>query len=474
MNMLSILFSILYFWFLWWAYRRYPWIIVASFFLLFGFTFRTVGAVYIDIFGPVFASELDYDIGPGSSTPLFVITVLLVIGMIVAFQARPGIAAENVGKTPFGIQPSRMASLAFAGTAAWVAACYIEMIAIGPIPFFVGMDRIEYQDNFAGQFYETGYSLAFLFSLVTGYFFATRRIYEGRYDYRFFYVMSAQVFFFFLTGNRFSIFFTIASFFVIPISAISLMKSKSGLLPPDANTSALHKFITNRFGRIIAAGLAATVFAAILINNTFNVRYTGDSDEAQSKLLERILVQPVELYVVTWSRIASGELADTSLAWDLIFGNPIDPTRNTGIQYLMVTTLGEERATEILDQNSQYAGGYPEVLIELFGLQLSIWPMVLAALIVAILYRQIMLSVCYCRFFTFICSGYVLFGFMLLYIGGMVNFLLAWTFWVKISAMVLMTFIEPYLMQPARPRFHPQRGDMAFAQGSASKLSGAE
>jgi hypothetical protein len=465
--MISILAAVAYFWILVKLARRYPWAAVALTFLIISFTWRVVSVVYIDLYGPIFADELGFDIGPGTSTPFFVTSVFLVLGTVIAFQARVIPQENKLGLTLLGMSHKFISGVAFLGGIAWLVVCYGEMIAIGTIPLLEGMDRLVYQAYLAGPIYRAAYTYGFLYSIVLGYFFVQKRWTSGRFDFRFFYLFAGYWAFFILTGNRFSILIVTGCYFVMPLGAYLLMQQRGGaLLPPDAHEGPLQRFLISPSGRKFALGSLAVLLGVILLNNYFNVRYAEYQGAAEQALFQRIFVQQAQLYIVTWERVASGELLDSGLALDLMFGNAIDPSRNTGIQYLMVATLGEDRATEILEANAQYAGGYPEVLIELFGLALSLVPMIVAAVCLAILHRLVLIATCYGRVLTLFMSGYILFTVNLLYIGGMLNFLINPTLWLKVAVLAVILVVEPQLLrrpsssrQAPAPEYYPVPGE---------------
>jgi hypothetical protein len=188
---------------------------------------------------------------------------------------------------------------------------------------------------------------------------------------------------------------------------------------------------------LVAAGILMITFS--LYNSIVNVRGYDDPVEA---FVQRSLVQPAELWWLTWdSTVRSGSI-EGSLAWSLMFDEPIDATRNTGIQFLMVKALGVERTSDLLFIGEQFAGGYPEVIFELFGPLLS-WPiLVLYGCVTAMLLRINVWAVATQRLLTAIFSLWVFFGFSLLYIGGMLNFIIAWTFWVKIAGLCAALILE--------------------------------
>ncbi len=56
-----------------------------------------------------------------------------------------------------------------------------------------------------------------------------------------------------------------------------------------------------------------------------------------------------------------------SVVFHSLFEDPIEPDRNTSIQYLMLATIGEPRTYDHLSHGFQFAGGFPEIFFELFG-----------------------------------------------------------------------------------------------------------
>lgn len=414
-------------------------------FLIVSFVWRTLGSVYIDLFGPINSTELGYELGPGVSTPLFVVSIMGALAIMVWFLSGIKVVPQNLGKTFLGLSLRTAPTLVFVVASIGIAIVYGDMISRGVIPLFVGMDRLEYKDTYAGPIYDIIYENCMLTSLTLGFFFVRSRIKLGNFDYRFAWLALALLLYFVLTGNRFSIFYVLAGYFVIPFAGYYVVK-ESGHLLPDTTRSFLHSLATGSRTRWLA-GIVGVLFIVVLIlNNFFNVRY--DSDRASGALFQRVLVQPVELYFVTWDRIVTGELSDTSLAWDLMFGNPLDAARNTGIQYLMVNALGEARAMEVIDQQAQNAGGYPEVLLELFGKYMFILPLLLMATVTAFLCRMLAVACVYGRFMSGLMSVYLLFAFNTFYIGGMLNFFLPWTFWAKVAVYIPTLLLEPLFMRP--------------------------
>lgn len=448
--MLSLLSGLGFYWFLYWCWRHRPWVMALMAFLIVSFALRVFGVMYLDLFGPVLAIELNYNVGGGVSTPLFVVSLLIVFAAVLFFQGRLRVDAAQLDYRWAGGRTDVLANVIFLVAAAWLASCYFEMLASGHIPLLEGMDRLVYEKLHGKFLYPLLYDYSFLYSATLGFFFVRKRIAGGIFDYRYGYLETLLWLFFALTGNRYSAFYVSGSFFAMPLAALVYLNRKKIPLPQAESAGWLHRILTYRWARLSAAAGVLVLLAGLVLNNFYNVRYTDFSEVAENTLFQRILVQPVELYAVTWENIALGGSMDANLAWDLMFDNPIDATRNTGIQFLMVRALGDQRAAEIISYDAQYAGGYPEVFIESFGLFFSFVAMALVASALGWLYLQILKAAIHGRFFTFFFACYVLFGFTLIYIGGMLNFLLPWTFWMKVALLLLALVCEPIFIRSAR------------------------
>jgi hypothetical protein len=193
---------------------------------------------------------------------------------------------------------------------------------------------------------------------------------------------------------------------------------------------------------------------SLLLNSVVNVRAYDDPAE---QLTQRILIQPVELWWTTWNDLGAFSSSKTGEVWQDLFINPIDPTRNSSIQMLMLRNLGYDRTQELVGMGQQYTGGYPEVLFELLGPWLALPVAFVFSVLTAVLLRICVLAVCERRLLTAFMAMYVYFGFSLLFIGGMLNFLLPWTFWVKVSVLCLVYVVERHIHAVGQRSSHPVR-----------------
>jgi hypothetical protein len=250
-----------------------------------------------------------------------------------------------------------------------------------------------------------------------------------------------------LTGHRFSAFYGYVCFFALPYAAAWMLKERRELPPlPHSRTQ---RIMARKSTWLIIALAVFAVLCIVIYNSMVRVR---GYDDPVGMLVQRILIQPGELWWVTWDRLFQYGNWTPDLAWELVFKNPFDTSRNTAIQYLMIKAIGFERAAVLLAPGSQYAGGYPEVLFELFGIVAALPIAFLFGLITAVVLRAIVLAVCRGNFGTVFMGIYVYYGFTLLYIGGMLNFLLVMTFWLKIALFAVVYWVELILCKQQRRR----------------------
>lgn len=421
-------------------------IFAALFFLLFGFTLRMASTLYVGTFGPVFAVHFNrYIADVGGASLVFVATIAIVLASAAVMLRPRSIVPRTYPAARF--QSDHLARLAFIGMSAYVVALYGDMLIRGVIPLFSFMERNVYTEQYAGIFHKLFFQFSFLFAFMMGFFLVRPRLQGRSYELRYLAMLAALYVYFVLTGHRFSIFFSVTAFFIIPLAAVQL-QAQAKRLRATEDPEQLRRVV--RIARTMAPFLAIAlvgIIAFALYNSIYNVR--GYSDPVQA-FVQRSLVQPTELWWVTWeSSILHGE-RDPGQAFDLMFINAIDPDRNTGIQFLMVKELGYARASELLFLGEQYAGGYPEVLFELLG-PFWAWPAFAAFALVTFNFLRIaMTAVINQRIGTATFAIFLFFGFSVLYIGGMLNFLMVVTLYIKIALLVIfMIYERPPNIAPA-------------------------
>lgn len=423
---------------LWWMLHRRTAATIAAAFLLFSLVTRTLSLAYVDLAGPVYADELEAMIGGGSSMPLFACSVLVVMASV-CYAFRPSRMRQVPLPAPRpGARRQGFGTVVLLLVVGFAIALYGDMLMRGPVPLFAGIDRIAYGQTMAGPLHPLVFEYGFLLAGLLGINFVRLRLVGGDFDFAFLWLFLCFMAYFALTGHRFSAFYSFTCFFALPLAAVPLLSSRGGL-PPHPKRSRLWEVALSRAGRLVLLGALGAAIAGLVLNSIVNVR---DYDEPLHLIKQRMIVQPVELWWTTWKDIGIGSHPGPAAMWDSVFFSPIDPTRNTSIQALMLINIGVDRTRELLAMGQQYAGGYPEVLFELFGPYLALPVAAVFSIVTALLLRLVVTATCQGRVFTALLALYVYFGFSLLYIGGMLNFLLAWTFWLKLSALAAACAIE--------------------------------
>jgi hypothetical protein len=432
------------------AYR--PVFFLGFFFIIFTLVWRTSSTMFIDLTGPVLSTQTYRYIGPGLTTPLHVLAYLTTLTPFF-FLLRP----EAVQSWMDGADRRRAApgmltlsdatlivSLFFLGY------LFYDLARIGSIPLFAHIERFVYTAQHAGAAHRWLIRYGNFVTFWWGVMFAAERLRNQKIDIRYLGILSLLMLYMFLTGNRFSAFYSFGSFLVIPLSAAiaaEISGHRSG-----APFSWIGRSFRTRdliaFGAIV--GLTVVVTAAGIYNNLANVRGYQDS-ELLSQIWERLLVQPSELGWISYDRIFRLGQWQPDRVYDFLFQMPLDPDKNTTPQFLMLETIGEPRTYEHISGGFQFAGGFPEVFFELFG-PIYAWPFIFGSgFIAAGLTALIVKGVIQGRYASTFLSLYLLFGFYVMYIGGMLNFVTSATYWTKIAALVTALLLETSLARAGMP-----------------------
>lgn len=416
-----------------------PYVFFAIIFILFGFILRMCSALYVGLFGPIFSVNFGRYLQDETLSSLVFSLSFVVVIVTAAWILKPSRVLRSVGFMRPIPGHDKLGQLALGGFILLTVILYGDMLLRGVIPLFSLMERNVYTEQYAGIFHKGFLQFFFVLSFFMGYFAVRPRLMGGGFELRYLTIFVALIFYFLLTGHRFSIFFAMTSFFVIPIAAI-WMQARAGRLPPSSDPLQVRRVLmAAKAAAPLIFLLLAVISSWALYNSIYNVRGYGDPVQA---FIQRSLVQPTEFWWATWSLSVLDGGLDRATAFDFMFVNPLDASRNTGIQYLMSRELGSSRAAELLVAGEQFAGGYPEVLFELLG-PVWVWPVLfLFAAVTLWFLSTAMTAVCSQRIGTAFFAIFLFYGFSILYIGGMLNFLLAPTLYAKLAGLAFFYFYE--------------------------------
>lgn len=427
-----------------------PVILISFFFILFTLVWRTASTMFIDLAGPVLSSQTDRYVGPGLATPLHILAYFVTLAPFF-FLLRPAAMqhwlrdADGERAAPGTITLSGVTvvvSLIFLGY------LYFDLVRIGSIPLFARLERFVYTAQYAGAAHRWLILYGNFVTFWWGVMFAAERLRNRRIDMRYLGMLCILMAYMFLTGNRFSAFYSFCCFFVIPLAgavAADIQGNRS-----TVPFSWIGKTFRRRDLIMLSAAvvLVAITSAVGVYNNLTNVRQF-QGDEILSQFWERLLVQPSELGWISYERDFGQWQPDR--VFDFLFQAPLDASKNTTPQFLMLETIGEPRTYEHISGGFQFAGGFPEIFFELFG-PLYAWPFIFGAgYIAAGLTAVIVKGVIQGRYASAFLSLYVLFGFYVMYIGGMLNFITTPVYWVKIADLAVALLLEARLARAGLP-----------------------
>jgi hypothetical protein len=432
------------------AYR--PVILIGFFFILFSLAWRTASTLFIDVAGPVMSSQTDRYIGPGLATPLHVRAYLLTLAPFF-FLLRPAAVCRwlrDASREPAAPGVMTISDVTVFVSIIFLGYLYFDLIRIGTIPLFARLERFVYTAQYAGAAHRWLVQYGNFVTFWWGVMFAAERLRNHRIDMRYLGMLGILLFYLLLTGNRFSAFYSFSCFFMIPLAGVIALEIRDNrsVLPFAWVGMTFRRRDLITFGTVVL--LAAIVSSMSIYNNLANVRQF-QGDEIASQFWERLLVQPSELGWISYQRVFIFGQWQPDRVFDFLFQAPLDASRNTTPQFLMLETIGEPRTFDHISGGFQFAGGFPEIFFELLG-PLYAWPFIFGAgYIAAGLTAVIVKGVIQGRYASTFLSLYVLFGFYVMYIGGMLNFAMAPVYWIKIAALATAMLLERRLARAGLP-----------------------
>lgn len=417
---------------------------IAGFIVVYTLTYRIIDITYLDLYGPLYAVELGRHAGGNVAAPMFVIACLCFLVPLSVIASRKRILAGIADPAPSHSYLDGLQRAALAACGAVVAFLYLDMLRIGTIPLLAGMDRLEY-NPMSGLLHNRVYELNFLLSATLGIFTVLPRLRGGPFAIAFTMLFMLLLMYWALTGNRFSALLVTCSYYALPFAAVVAMQQK-GILRASANDP-WGALFSLRVLAPVGVLIASVTFAGLVINSYYSVRNYADP---VYHMTQRVLVQPVQTWATAWER-TDVDRGMNEGAIDYVIFNPPDPGGNPTMRYIMELELGYFRANALLNVGHQYAGGYPEILFELFGFWLPLPIMILLGSAAAYLLYFAIRSLCRGMVLSAFMAIYLSYGFSVSYLGGMLSFLLAPTYAIKLIAFITCIIAERHILS-RRPR----------------------
>jgi len=421
--------------------------LMASALILFGLTYRTFDIGYLDIAGPIYSIQLEKFVG-GNGGALFFVASVLCFVIPAAILFRPAILTKGIASPLPDHSYIRAASrVGLFAIVAFLALLYGNMLRVGIIPLFTGMDRNEYAE-IAGILHRGAYGLGFLPAAFIGILTVTPRLQGRAFHIPSILLFLALLAYWALTGSRFSAFLLAICFYMIPFAGVVALRKKGSLAPIRQNDPWM-ALLSPKVILPIFAILATIAFVGLLINSYYEVRNYADP---MFEIFQRVFVQPVEIFGARWNLVQTGRLDQINYpAIHEVLLYPEDAAGNTTMRYLMIQEIGYFRAMELIDFGTQYAGGYPEIFFELFGTTWAIPLMLLIGTMTCFLARMVVRNVMRGYFLSALLAVYVGFAFSLVYVGGMLNSLIAPSLAAKAFALLIVNMIEKRILGRVSP-----------------------
>ena len=435
--MITVVAAIAYVGMLTWLFVRRRFLFVLLLVFVVGFSMRMVSAVYLDLAGPTYSIQLFRDVGGGwAAVPLLMAHLIYVIGYLIVF--RRSVASQIAAQADrlFATGPTafdrRVATGVFVLYGSFTALLFTDMLRIGVIPLFAGLERFEYTELYGGLWHRLLMDYGMLLALPLGVFYAYGVFFRKRADNRFLGLLIVLFAYLFLAGHRFSAFYSHGTAFAIPYAAVICWQHFGTSLTAAER---LRLEMTSRIAQGCAIVLVAGLIGAAVYNSYYFTRDVGRELPFES-LRHRVLVQQGELWYATWERVFVRDGFNPRQALRGIFTEPVaGGDRNTTLPFLMVAEIGD-RAYTALDVGSAYTGGYPEIIVELFGPVGAYLAIFAVGLFTAALMRLLLVAMLERRYLRIGFCWYVLFAFVLVPLSGMLNFLVNWKYGLKVAALL--------------------------------------
>ncbi len=406
--------------------------------ILISMTLRVLSVSYIDLFGPMYSRQLFKIIGSGTDSlylilcySIFLLPFLLFLDFFV-FRYRNDLKPQVI---PPG--QGQSVTLFYFILFGLLGAVYVQLFTGGVIPLFDRMERYDFANNYAGPLHGYLFKYGAILTLFLGGQTVYSKLITKKYDRRSFVIFSLLIAYALLTGHRFAAFNKFGSFFMIPFSLVFAYNFR---IKQPTNMKRMGK----ECWIVLGIGIVSLSVAMFAIVNSYSRVRTAANESVFEKIQERLLIQQGEMWVEAVDRIDSNKKESTETIVDFLFFNPMKPGKNTSIQYLMWASIGEE-AVGIIDIGQQYAGGFPEIFLEIFGIYLVLPALILFSVIMVIFFIIFLNALRKGKLLTMLMASFIIYSFVLTIYNGMLNQFFVLTFFIKILLLSMA-----YLCKPVR------------------------
>ena len=413
-----------------WLMRRNQICFVAFIPALISMFLRISSVAMIEFLAPVYSRQLDLVIPKGNFTILIVIYYALFFlpAIIVVSTMNKGKYARVDFNWIRRKSASKMVLLAYY---VFLVGLFMEMASTGVIPLFERMERFVYTAQHGGVLHGAMLKYNAVISLILGAICVEEIVIRRQLKWKSFLPVFGLMTYMFLAGHRFAAFNKIAAFFAVPFAVLKSF---------EMSREMWGNFWRNYGGKILVVILIAVCIPiAAILNSYFNVRVNSGVGGFEG-IRERLFVQQGEFWPVIVMNILEGRMdAGLETKLDFILNAPIIPDQNTSIQFLMYQVLGED-AIAILERGQQFAGGFPEISLVIFGPFGAFVFLIVAGVIYGYVVRLCLICVAKRRIVALVFGSFLYYSFMLLVYNGMLNQFTVTTYFIKVLCFIGVMF----------------------------------
>lgn len=384
-------------------------------FVTFSFVIRLVQLIYIDVFGPFDSIELGREIGiRNGGWFLFIISYMPLFLFLRKIEVCDyGLQLNSLDKLCLNVFHYIILLI--------IITCYIDLFLFREVPLLVGMDRLEFNKLSENSIHSMFRRISPLLSVGLGVSLYQEKIRTERYKSLPVLNISLLFFYFFLTGNRFSIFYTIATFFAF----------SRGFYPKMIISKS-----TNLTGYIRNSRLLLSIVVFLIIGAVGNNLYQSFTvirgyEDVALVFFNRAILENVGVFQAVYD----GGIDKLMIHQFLLF-EAIDPNKSAAMQFMMQELSYTYNYINQIMDGQVFSGGFPEFFLYTLNYY-SLIPIITISVILRLLLRIMSRVHVRKNIVLFLLGFQCIFPFMLFFTSGFIDFLYNPIYYFKLVFFIL-------------------------------------
>jgi hypothetical protein len=390
------------------------------FFIYFSLAIRFFQLVYIDIAGPFYSIELNREIG---IFPFAEFLFLLLYFPLIYFANK---IKYYPSKRILLISPRRNIPLKIIETLflSFLICLYFSLFVNYQIPLFNNIDRIEFNKISTNSIHEIFRSQFYLVISVLFYLFYYYKIYYKKYSLFYVGIFLLILMYCFLTGNRWSIFFTLFAFFLF-VRAFFV-----GCQIQVSNNIIL---------RVKNSKFLISFFLLLLLFAIGNVLYTSFTlVRGYENVAEVFFNRAVLENVGVFQSLYDNENFEFNILsyFDFI---PIDEKKSKAMQFLMSELSNDNNYINQIEGGQVFSGGFPDFLFYVSN-YFAFIPIILISFLFSLFIKLMLKDLVKTNIILFLLGIQCVFPFFLFFTSGFVDFFTNPVWYLKLFLFVILYF----------------------------------